>query len=188
MTAKRNAHVVLNGSTFECLHCGDSYEMQLPAPLDVMTAAMKAFNTTHGACKEGAAGLACTFCLKFSHDETTCPRLAYGGDPEQWLAGPDTGISSRAICARLRGGLPSAAPSGNTPRDPADFGRCHRLLHAIPGWRARIGEMAAVPGWEKLAQHWDELEALYVEELPTGKGPKLYARMRELEELERAAP
>lgn len=34
--------------------------------------------------------------------------------------------------------------------------------------------------WEVLAAHWDELEALYREELPTGRAPKLYDRMQEL--------
>lgn len=56
------------------------------------------------------------------------------------------------------------------------------VRHAFTGWRNRIGEMRSVPGWAKLVDAWDELEALYLEEVPkgTGRAPKLYARMREL--------
>ena len=43
-----------------------------------------------------------------------------------------------------------------------------------------MAEMSAVPGWERLAGAWPELTAIYLEELPTGNAPKLYARIKEL--------
>lgn len=73
---------------------------------------------------------------------------------------------------------PGGAP---IPYDPDDFGRCHRLLDRFPAWRLRLGEVPAVyPAWTPLVPAWDELTALYVEELPSGRCPKLYARLREL--------
>ncbi|HMI93818.1 MAG TPA: hypothetical protein VK509_20735 [Polyangiales bacterium] len=99
-----------------------------------------------------------------------------------WLAGGDTGRSSKTIWKVMTGGAvgsPDWRPG--IPLDPADFGRCHRLLEQFPAWRARLPEVAAKhPEWTRLVEAWDELSALYVEEYPTGRAPKLYARMQEL--------
>ena len=109
---------------------------------------------------------------------------AFGESPEgRWLAGGDTGISSKVIWSVMMG---QPFDGGrwyhpDIPHDPSDFGRCHRLLELFPAWRARLSEVASAhPDWSGLVGAWDELTALYVEELPTGSGPKLYARMREL--------
>lgn len=186
---KPDPHVVLvPPATFACLHCGESYEMSLPSPVDLMTSAMRAFSSSHKACKAGAHGRACRFCFDFGHMPEECPDTKYNGSYQHWAGGPDTGMSSIAICKRLMPPRQTVTFQYHQrfdlhphPLDPSDFGRCHRLLHAIPGWRARIGEMAAASEeWANLVKHWDELERLYLEELPTGAGPKLYARMREL--------
>ncbi len=69
----------------------------------------------------------------------------------------------------------------NYPHDPDDFGRCYRMLRAAPEFIPHVGTMAkSGKEWEALAKHWDELEKLYEQEYPTGKAPKLYARMKEL--------
>jgi len=99
----------------------------------------------------------------------------------EWLMGGDTGISSMAIFAVMTG--TRYHPPGGTPipYDPDDFGRCHRLLERFPAWRLRLGEVPAVyPAWTPFVPAWDELTALYVEELPSGRCPKLYARLSEL--------
>jgi hypothetical protein len=100
----------------------------------------------------------------------------------RWVVGPDTGISSETIWKKFLG-LPLGMRQ-SPPLDPSDFGRCHRLLHAVPGWRARIGEMATVRSWAGLVEAWDELEALYLEEEPSGEGPKLWRRMQQIEDEE----
>lgn len=54
----------------------------------------------------------------------------------------------------------------------------------MPSWRARLGEVAAAePDWKPLVEAWDELTALYEDELTnkSGLAPKLYARMKELQ-------
>lgn len=109
----------------------------------------------------------------------------------QWVAGGDTGISSMAIWTHMMGGDPSRsewAVFGNYPSDPGDFGRCYRLLRLMPGWRARIGEMARYGSvWAGLAEAWDELEELYEAEVDVsaaqhrGSAPRLYARMKAIE-------
>jgi hypothetical protein len=156
-------------STLLCRHCSQHYEIAMPALVDIVTATMDVFIKHHKSCKLTDKGLACPFCYEFGHDTDSCPMTKYQGSYQKWLEGPDTGLSSRAIGRKLSGGIPPKPGRNNValegwepPRDADDFGRCHRLLHAIPGWRKRIGEMATVPGWEGLAQHWDELEALYL--------------------------
>jgi hypothetical protein len=148
--------------------------------MNVFTAISKAFDKEHKKCRLiKALGLSCFHCLRFGHEPKACPRLDYKGDPERWWNGPDTGRSSKAIWRQLREGI-APTEKNTVPRDPDDFGRCHRLLEAIPGWRDRIGEMRSNSEWAGLAEAWDELEKLYEEELPSGSCPKLYARMTEI--------
>jgi hypothetical protein len=180
MAAKKKAldHVAWKPpGTLLCLHCGVRYDMALPAPITMVSAMSLSFEKAHKGCK-ATRGIACHFCGGFGHEATSCDRLQYRGDPYLWRNGPDTGLSSETIWSVMMG-RPPMRPS--EPLDPSDFGRCYRLLQAFPAWRDRMGEMAAIRGWERLAPAWAELEALYVEELPSGKCPRLYARMRELE-------
>src|SRR5688572_12746693 len=95
-----------------------------------------------------------------------------------WLSGRDTGISSMAIVTVMEGGT---VHEYTFPHDPADLGRCIRLLDIAPEYRENLDAMKQVgPHWSSLVDHWSELESLYYEELPTGRAPKCYARMREL--------
>lgn len=108
------------------------------------------------------------------------------GDREiAWLTGPDTGTSSLTIFSVLSHGhaAKAAARRGapSPPWDPDDFGRCYRLLKAIPEWRSRLGEVAAqYPEWAGLVREWADLERFFEEESPKGRAPKLYARMKAL--------
>lgn len=113
-----------------------------------------------------------------------------GDDRERaWLDGPDTGLSSMTIFSVLskrwgRVAFEALRSAGWLPADPDDFGRCLRLLEAIPEWRGRLAEVAvAYPEWGPLVRAWDEFEGLYRTELGgghEGQAPRLYARMREL--------
>ncbi len=100
---------------------------------------------------------------------------------EAWLASDDVGQSSRYLCGVLRGLTPDDRPH---PHDPADIGRCFRMLDAIPLREAMEhtppNPQTVGPVWSRLIAAWGELERLYDEEMPTGRAPKLYARMREL--------
>ena len=97
--------------------------------------------------------------------------------PEQWIVSRDTGLSSETIWAVMMG---TQAEWASIPYDPSDFGRCHRLLEAIPEWRPRLPEVAEVyPEWKPLVDSWDEMTRLYLRDLPTGRSDELYNLMQE---------
>jgi hypothetical protein len=77
---------------------------------------------------------------------------------EKWLRSGDTGASSRAIWRKL-----TAMPIRQTedyPHDMDDFGRCVRLMDAVPEWRERIPELGGISvRWKAIAENWDKLEA-----------------------------
>ncbi len=175
------------GGSFDCLRCGESYLPTYPIPVDVMSAISKALEKTHRRCTERLAGKLCEFCLKAGHDWETCPR-ADVTTLDAWLAGPDTGISSRAIVHALTGRGHTDTFGWRPPSDPSDFGRCHRLLTRFPELRARLGDLAAkLPDWAPFVREWDRMTALYERERPTGNAPELYALMRGLEKEGRGA-
>ncbi len=98
-----------------------------------------------------------------------------------WLSGRDSGMSSVAICHHMLG----MKSDGSFPWDPADLGRCLRLLERFPEWKPRIGEMARYSHtWAALAARWDELAAMMENEvgIDGSKGkraPLTYAAMND---------
>lgn len=160
---------ILDGGIFHCAHCGARFNPYERGPVELwaMSALAKGFVEQHEACEAGGY---------------VAP---VADSPQAWLDGDDCGRSSRAILHHMIGrALWRQWNEDTAPCDPADFGRCFRLL-AHPWaatWRARMGEMAERRGWAGIAPAWDELEALYREEVATGDGraPRLYARMCEL--------
>lgn len=113
----------------------------------------------------------------------------YSGNAELiWFHGTDTGVSSATIFSVLasqdfvRDAVKAQCRfSPDVPHDSDDFGRCHRLLERFPAWRERLPEVAeAHQAWKPFIEQWPELTALYLEEFPTGRCPKLYDRIQEL--------
>jgi hypothetical protein len=99
-------------------------------------------------------------------------------DVAEWIASDDTGLSSRALCNALTN-YPRKVTRAY-PRDPEDFGRCHRMLATL-GLRHRINEAAAIsPVWARMVARWPEMEALWLEESPSGWAPKLFALMQKI--------
>jgi hypothetical protein len=93
---------------------------------------------------------------------------------EEWLDSRDTGISSESMFHYMALGIHTGGP----PSDPADLGRCLRLLDRFPEWKPRVAEIAAVGrGWERIAPVWSDLEASFIEEAG-GKLPGPYERWR----------
>ncbi|NLA68015.1 MAG: hypothetical protein GX856_07205 [Gammaproteobacteria bacterium] len=98
-----------------------------------------------------------------------------------WLAGGDSGASSKAICHHMLG----MKSDGSFPWDPSDLGRCLRLLELFPEWKPRIGEMARYSYiWSALATRWDELAAMMADEvgIDWSKGkraPRTYDAMKD---------
>lgn len=104
----------------------------------------------------------------------------YGDGVCAWLAGTDTGASSKVLALKLA--FPMVPPQRKDhPYDPDDIGRCFRFLDRFPDLKRNLPLMKTVsPVWERLVDHWDELRALWDEESPSGRCPKLYDRMQDI--------
>lgn len=108
--------------------------------------------------------------------------LGCGHGQEDWLKSGDTGISSETIFSVFTGRPISMRFGPGVPHDPSDFGRCHRLLERFPEWRARLQEVAdRYPIWQPFVNAWPALTKLWDEESPSGRCPRLYAMMQELQ-------
>lgn len=78
----------------------------------------------------------------------------------EWALGDGTGSSSKAL-ARETAGLPTTRHS--SPSDTGDFGRCVRLIAAVPAARAAVDRLAQREArWGLLAAEWDSLTARYL--------------------------
>lgn len=171
MTARRKPRaydwIVVGGAPGEvghCTRCGEGLRLELPVRLEVFTGASGGFVEAHKHCTPGRY-------------VASTPTSA-----EEWLKSRDTGSSSLTIYHVMTGKHVGDPDRYHTPIDPSDFGRCYRLLELVPAWRARLPEVATrFPAWGPLVREWTRLEALYLEELPDGTAPKLYAAMRQLE-------
>ena len=75
-----------------------------------------------------------------------------------WLRCDDTGMSSCFMASVLDGTF--SRPYAH-PLDLDDFGRCSRLLKAVPEFRNRLTKMSLKsPQWSKLVERWTEIETL----------------------------
>ena len=165
---KKGDWVVIGGKPGEigyCTRCGQGLNINLPQPVDLMVEIMNAFVKIHSRCAPG----------KYVEKPATTP--------DEWAHGRDTGTSSLTIYSAITG-MPSHHGRYDVPHDPDDFGRCYRLLKLFPQWREKLAETIKLcPEWKPFAEAWDELTAIYEEEVPNHRGsaPKLYKRMKELE-------
>lgn len=174
--AKRHqevAHVSLHDRDIVCFHCGarervihedqhGGIPINSPAWAGFL-AHGEAFERAHARCPETASS----------------PTRRIEASLGEWERGLFVGSSSGTIFAVLHGRPPlgfSRDRIGNTPQDPSDFNRCHRLLQVVPAWRSRLGEVAAMfPSWAPLVGAWDELTAML-----DRRDPGMYDRMKAL--------
>jgi hypothetical protein len=97
---------------------------------------------------------------------------------DAWLVSDHVGSSSAFMASVLTGKLSRDLAY---PHDPDDFGRCIGLLDACPELREHLPRLLGCgPQWAALVSVWDELEAMYRDEVRTGSAPRLMARMRDL--------
>jgi hypothetical protein len=85
----------------------------------------------------------------------------------EWISVDGNGLSAKAIACAALGQVPKRP---NYPHDGDDFGRCYRLLIAVPGARAgleRLGKDGG-PIWVALVANWPEIEAAYLHDLGLG--------------------
>ena len=188
MGRRSRSHTVTGpGGRFQCTHCGATSnpfpEDGSGAELVAFVEAATAFADKHDGCPKPERPR-CYFCLSQEH-ATEAHVNATTRTPEDWPGCGDTGTSSEAIWAQMMHQLTPAATrrEGTHPSDSQDFACCCRLLAApwASGWRARIGEMAALGlAWVRIADAWDELEALYLAEVAGGPSAPLYNRLKAL--------
>lgn len=149
-----------------CEKCSHEWAVAfLPLPVNVFSKLAKAL---------------CPMCGSKKVNVGSKPKPTDEGDARAWIKNGDTGVSSETIWSALTGW---PVRRHGIPYDPSDFGRCYRLLKIMPGWRERLPEVALKhPDWKPFVDVWDELTALYEEEVPHHKGraPKLYRRMQDL--------
>jgi len=161
--------IVLKGDSMVCSRCGVSKKL-MPCPVLEIRPRLDEFEAAHRDCVLSSVG------------DTAKKKAAAWASPLDWILGDDTGTSSRTIWGVMMGAK-NSDPS--VPYDPADFGRCYRLLEAFPEWRERLPEVAkAFPAWRGLVGAWDEMTALFEEEAQRedGRGPKLWELMKSLRE------
>lgn len=122
-------------------------------------------------------------------DVRAVPRAAL-----EWVTGDDTGASSKAIWTHMVCGNAGGSVWGASyPLDPADLGRCLRLLQRVPEWNARMHEMASYsPEWRALVAAWPNLAAEMDREVGIDwrKGrtaPQTYASMKTILNAARSA-
>ncbi|MTC72330.1 hypothetical protein [Providencia sp. wls1914] len=89
-----------------------------------------------------------------------------------WLSSDDTGASSKYMASILSGQF---SVSHNYPWDPSDFGRCIRLLEAVPELESELHKMKACsPQWSAVVDNWDKWSELYKDR----NSNKLYQEMK----------
>src|SRR5512140_2482282 len=85
-----------------------------------------------------------------------------------WSLSGDTGVSSETIAA-IAAGMTARRGSPfdfDIPYDSGDFGRCYRLLKAVPELRDALPRVAEVcPKWGPVVREWDRLTQLYEQDL-----------------------
>ena len=167
------------GGRLQCNHCGATHDPFKGEAVErwAIVAASRGFSARHARCPKPKGPL-CTFCLLPTHPWHEHVNATTKGPNDWWDCG-DTGTSSQSIWQHMMG-VPDEM---RYPLDPDDFGRCYRLVIApwAGPWKARLEELVQYGGaWERLVCAWAELEKLYLEELPTGRGPRLWEVMRKL--------
>lgn len=96
----------------------------------------------------------------------------------KWSLSGDTGSSSETIACAAIGLAETDRRNGDfdVPYDTSDFGRCYRLLQAVPELRDAFPLVVkAYPKFGPVLDAWDELAALYVSDLEA-----CYRRIKEL--------
>ena len=109
-------------------------------------------------------------CAEYAREPVAASR---GMGLTAWLGGDDTGLSRKFMASVLSGGQFKA--QNNYPRDPDDFGRCMRLIDAVPEFKGLIHLMCQHGHeWTAVANNWETWVGLY----NSCVGVELYSQMK----------
>lgn len=101
----------------------------------------------------------------------------------EWLISGQTGCSSTYMAGIMLGADTETKSrwGASYPHDPSDFGRCLRLIEAVPEIKEHLHLMKECGEvWSKLVDNWDEMTRLYQRDLDTGRSEDLYLLMKSL--------
>ncbi len=99
-----------------------------------------------------------------------------------WMGTGRVGSSSKAMAMAVCD-MPN---NGDHPWDPADLNRCLLFLKAVPEARQHMHKVAALsPVWKQLVDHWEEIEASFLDEVgldwcKTTSAPNTYLLMKDV--------
>lgn len=94
-----------------------------------------------------------------------------------WMRSGDTGVSSETMALIAMG---ATRGDFDAPYDPADFGRCYRLVKANPVIKesfAKISEL--VPQFKPILKNWEICCKIFERDFPTGKSDELYKMIQD---------
>jgi len=96
-----------------------------------------------------------------------------------WIASGEIGNSSKTLWCFF---MDATTYNTNVPYDSGDFGRCYKLLKAVPLWRKELHRAKVIsPTWNDLIEVWDKLEKLYEKGQTERKfHDKLYNELRKI--------
>lgn len=98
-----------------------------------------------------------------------------------WILHGNTGISSETMAAIALGATNASGYRADAPHDPSDFGRCYKLVQAVPEIREHFPRIAKkVKQFAGILREWDDLVRIYERDKPKGESDELYKRIREL--------
>lgn len=84
----------------------------------------------------------------------------------EWLLSGDTGISSECLACEFLGKQKNDGWGWRAPSDPADLGRCLRLIDKVPEIRKCVDSLALKnDSWKKIAGVWDEITESMINEV-----------------------
>jgi len=80
----------------------------------------------------------------------------------EWMLSGDTGTSSETMLAITLGIVKKNVFGYDIPHDCGDFGRCYRLVKAIPEIEELLHEIPKVcPKWTPIVREWKNLKSAY---------------------------
>lgn len=169
--AKKKANTGFRNNSLFCFSCGDSYKINYPQPINMMTAIMKEFEKTHKSC-----------------EQTWKEPVNEVGKTEEencmwWMAYGEHGLSSKTIFNTLK--PDSIRKLENSfdcpPSDSDDFRRCHLLIEAIPQFRDKLDQLRVISEvWNNLVENWDKITEMLLEQIEKKKSNGLYEFMKTL--------
>ena len=140
------ATIIRNQKLF-CTKCGGEFILNYPIAIDEMTQKIEAFENLHKQCKQ-------TWTEPIADQSKSVKDRAMW-----WIANGECGMSSKTMWNCF---MDNKDFQINHPYDPADFGRCWKLLDAIPEWKSKLYKLKPLSeAWNNLVENWDELTLFY---------------------------